>query len=276
MFFPVVYTQGVPVAADFYSRLMPPICVNQLTGVGYYIDSTGTVQPLASSLTTPISLANGGTGASLTDPNADRILFWDDSAGAVTWLTAGSGLSITDTTLATTGGSAALVLIQAQAASGASQVDFTTGISSTYDTYIIECADVTSSVAGAALRLRVSEDSGSTWKSGASDYAFAQIYAGTSSALARYSNAATTYISLISDFGIQNGVSGTVKFWSPSQSSRKKKFFSEFSLEQPSEYVTTTGSGFYIGSNNAINGVRLYPASGTISGGFCLYGVSKT
>lgn len=50
-----------------------------------------------------LSLANGGTGASLTDPNADRILFWDDSAGAVTWLTAGTGLSITGTTLTATG-----------------------------------------------------------------------------------------------------------------------------------------------------------------------------
>ncbi len=47
----------------------------------------------------PIPLAAGGLGAALTDPNADRILFWDDSAGAVTWLTAGTGLTITDTTL---------------------------------------------------------------------------------------------------------------------------------------------------------------------------------
>jgi hypothetical protein len=51
---------------------------------------------------TDVALADGGTGASLTDPNADRILFWDDSAGAATWLTAGTGLSITGTTLAAT------------------------------------------------------------------------------------------------------------------------------------------------------------------------------
>lgn len=49
---------------------------------------------------TDVALADGGTGASLTDPNADRILFWDDSAGAVTWLTAGNGLTITTTTIA--------------------------------------------------------------------------------------------------------------------------------------------------------------------------------
>ena len=41
----------------------------------------------------------------LVDPNADRIMFWDDSAGNMEWLTVGSGLSITGTTLTATGGS---------------------------------------------------------------------------------------------------------------------------------------------------------------------------
>lgn len=53
---------------------------------------------------TDVALADGGTGASLVDPNADRILFWDDSAGAVTWLTLGTNLSITGTTLDASGG----------------------------------------------------------------------------------------------------------------------------------------------------------------------------
>ncbi|QQS15441.1 MAG: hypothetical protein IPK84_03665 [Candidatus Moraniibacteriota bacterium] len=48
---------------------------------------------------TDVSLADGGTGSSLSDPNADRILFWDDSAGAVTWLSPSSNLSISTTTL---------------------------------------------------------------------------------------------------------------------------------------------------------------------------------
>lgn len=42
----------------------------------------------------------GEIPADLTDPGADRIAFWDDSAGQFTWLTVGSGLSITGTTLA--------------------------------------------------------------------------------------------------------------------------------------------------------------------------------
>ena len=39
----------------------------------------------------------------LSDPGADRLWFWDDSASAMAWLTVGSGLSITDTTITATG-----------------------------------------------------------------------------------------------------------------------------------------------------------------------------
>jgi hypothetical protein len=53
---------------------------------------------------TELSLANGGTGASLADPNADRIMFWDDSANAIAWLTVGTGLLITGTSLEAGGG----------------------------------------------------------------------------------------------------------------------------------------------------------------------------
>lgn len=49
---------------------------------------------------TPLALASGGTGAELSDPGADRAMFWDDSAGAVDWLTIGTGLAISSTTLA--------------------------------------------------------------------------------------------------------------------------------------------------------------------------------
>jgi hypothetical protein len=45
--------------------------------------------------------------AALVDPNADRILFWDDSAGTYAYLTAGSGLTITGTTITASGGGGA-------------------------------------------------------------------------------------------------------------------------------------------------------------------------
>lgn len=80
------------------------------------------------SVNVPVSVAEGGTGsttaadartalglaigsdiqaydadlaviAGLADPNADRILFWDDSAGAYAYLTASTGLTISTTSM---------------------------------------------------------------------------------------------------------------------------------------------------------------------------------
>jgi len=81
--------------------------VNALTIAGGVVNfgSTPTVNSTAIYFVggTDVALADGGTGASLADPDADRIMFWDDSLGAVTWLTAGSGLTITATTITATG-----------------------------------------------------------------------------------------------------------------------------------------------------------------------------
>lgn len=52
-----------------------------------------------SDVTGTVGLTYGGTGASLSDPNADRIFFWDDSANSTAFLTVASTLAITGTTL---------------------------------------------------------------------------------------------------------------------------------------------------------------------------------
>lgn len=59
---------------------------------------------LVTNVTGILPMANGGLGVALTDPNADRILFWDDSAGQYQYLTLGTNISITGTTLNVTGG----------------------------------------------------------------------------------------------------------------------------------------------------------------------------
>lgn len=83
--------------------------------------------PLSTGVTGQLPLANGGTGANLSDPNADRIAFWDDSAGSVTWLTAGSGLTITDTTIAASGGSGDVVGPASATDNAIARFDSTTG-----------------------------------------------------------------------------------------------------------------------------------------------------
>jgi hypothetical protein len=59
-------------------------------------------QPLDADLTAIAALTTAAGGRSvltLADPNADRIAFWDDSAGTFEWLTLGTNLSITGTTI---------------------------------------------------------------------------------------------------------------------------------------------------------------------------------
>lgn len=46
---------------------------------------------------TDLALADGGTGASLSDPNANAFLGWNDTAGASTFFTVGSGITVNTT-----------------------------------------------------------------------------------------------------------------------------------------------------------------------------------
>ncbi len=73
-----------------------------ITFSGLTTDGVVTVSSGALSSEAQLAISQGGTGASLTDPNDDRIMFWDDTAGAVTWLDLGANLTITGTTIAAT------------------------------------------------------------------------------------------------------------------------------------------------------------------------------
>ena len=53
---------------------------------------------LTADVSNQLPLANGGTAANLSDPGADRVLFWDESSNVITWLTLGTGFTITGTT----------------------------------------------------------------------------------------------------------------------------------------------------------------------------------
>jgi hypothetical protein len=50
-----------------------------------------------------LPVANGGVGVALSAPGADRILFWDHSATAYAYLTAGTNLTISGTTMVSAG-----------------------------------------------------------------------------------------------------------------------------------------------------------------------------
>lgn len=61
---------------------------------------------------TDVSLADGGTGASLSDPGADRLWGWDDTDGAIAFITIGTNLSYDHAThtLSASGGVSSVTL----------------------------------------------------------------------------------------------------------------------------------------------------------------------
>ncbi len=98
---------GVAVAVeDEGTEELASVARLNFTGAGVSVTVVGSeaevIIPGGSGYTpggTDVALADGGTGASLVDPNADRILFWDDSAGVMTWLELHASLEISGTTL---------------------------------------------------------------------------------------------------------------------------------------------------------------------------------
>ena len=80
---------------------------NSSTGEFSFTNDAGDIESVNAST----GLSGGGTSGaisialqhlgieSLTDPNDDRIMFWDDSAGSMQWLDAGTGITYSGTTL---------------------------------------------------------------------------------------------------------------------------------------------------------------------------------
>ncbi len=72
---------------------------NELYDMDQNVDTGASPTFAGLTLGSPLALSSGGLGTSLSDPNADRIPFWDDSAGQVEWLSA----NISGTTLVSSG-----------------------------------------------------------------------------------------------------------------------------------------------------------------------------
>jgi len=172
----------------------------------------------------------------------------------------------------------ALELIAASSASASAVVDFTTGIDSTYDEYLVTFTDIVPATNDADLLLRVSQDAGSTFKSGATDYADS-----ASSVVditgANYGSTGRASIRLTQEIDSGGAVSGQVRFYGPSGTALKKKFVFSVTGDQGTGGIirTSNGGGMLTLNTSAINGIRFLMSSGNItSGNFALYGVRKS
>lgn len=258
-----------------------------LSDIGKVVIATSTfTQTLAAAATLTgawwIDYRNDGSGIITIDPDASEQI---DGATTIK-LYPGESCRIfcTGSAFKTTGRSTGQVLIQQQSASGSSSIDFTTGIDSGFDEYVIQFDGVLPATNAVSLQLQVSQDAGSSWKTSAGNYQWvrAGAYSGSTSATLQNS-AADTSISIVD--GVLDNTStrpaaGEIRFYAPSAAKitnfEARSTF--YSANLAGTYIGQfNNSGAYVADTNAINGVRLKMSSGNISGGnFRLYGVRKS
>ena len=158
-------------------------------------------------------------------------------------------------------------------------VDITAGIDSTYDEYVIipQLVPVTDNT---QLEMRFTDDAGSTFKSGSTDYEyhFGQSVA-TSTAYAGVASAGADHIKLYTQQGTGSGEFGNViiHLHNPSDATLFTPCTWHGTAYNGTAFSNTNGAGMYNGSAVAVDGFQLFYSSGNIaSGTVMLYGISKS
>ena len=187
---------------------------------------------------------------------------------------------------ATSISSGGLVLLATATASASASIDFTSSIDGTYEEYELHVIDLIPATDNTAVWLRVSNDAGSTFKAGATDYEYAT-----------FSNrsGAGTPIGVVST-GVNNiplsggllGVSNVatqsfnsiITIYNPSNSASKPIVSASAVYLNGGgalDIVNTRINGMYTTGALAVDALRILTSSGNIaSGEFKLYGVKKS
>jgi hypothetical protein len=235
----------------------------------------GSSQTVTCTITNPATTCSDTTHSfafSAGDALDIQAVFTGTIAAAPIWvMNAGVSSSI---------GSSGLTLVEQHTASGVSELDFTTGITGTYDDYMLELVGLTVSANGALLRFQYSTNGGVSYDTG-SNYVWSQtnIQIGSTTAGTNAGNPDTGIV--LFPGGILNtgapGLSGSGRLYAPGTATSLK-------LVDLTGIGVFTGNSSYFGfqqhalwtnATNAANAFRAIVDSGTFSGIIRLYGLAK-
>jgi hypothetical protein len=165
--------------------------------------------------------------------------------------------------------------ISTATASGDSSIDFT-GLDSTYDEYVVRLINVIPDTDQVDLWLRTSNDGGSTFDSGSTDYEGGDDFSNTVYTSDRYNVNNQFQDGRIGSDTNDNGVSGWVHVINPSASVFTAVFsVGVFERANSSFRVAAFNLGGKCLANKSIDAIRFLMSSGNIeSGKLILYGVS--
>jgi hypothetical protein len=130
--------------------------------------------------------------------------------------------------------------------------------------------------------MRVSENAGANWKSGAADYEYNGVFQPSGAAGVQIGDASQGDDKIVLTGAAGNaageGISGTIRIFGPAATANHNftADLVQWTSQATSELRRYSVAGGYNGSTNAINGVRFYMQAGNIASGvIALYGLRK-
>jgi len=176
----------------------------------------------------------------------------------------------------------ALTLLSTQTASSSASIEFTSGIDSTYSSYIFKFIDIHVSNDGVNFNFNMSIDGGSTYavtKTTTFFYAY-HNEAGTTTALtyAASNDLAQSTSDQIIGAGIgsvaDESASGTLQLFNPSSTTFVKHFISTMTKNSYNDFAINDYVAGYGNTTSAINAIKFLAGAGTFDGIIKMYGVS--
>jgi hypothetical protein len=178
--------------------------------------------------------------------------------------------------------SGSLVLLSTQTASSSANLSFTSGIDSTYDSYVFKFINLHPQNDGRNFKFQFSTDGGSTYTVNMTTTFFNAIHSedDTSYAQLQYETSldvAQSYpADLIGAVGNDNdeNLCGTFQLFNPSSTTFVKHFISRISSSHDLPMANDNFVGGYANTTSAINGIKFNFNTGNIdSGTIKMYGV---
>ena len=175
-----------------------------------------------------------------------------------------------------------MTLISEQTASSSATIDFTSGIDSTYESYVFKFINIHPATDTAYLTFQGSTNTGSSYGVTITSSAFyaRQIESGGNTELS-YNGSAdlaqSTSFQRLSQ-GVGNGndesCSGTLQIFSPANTTFVKHFIARMPTYQSSNYIYDQYTAGYFNSTSAIDAIQFKFSSGNIDDGIIkMYGI---